>query len=118
MVWEHNLLFSLLFRDFAPIPGGYFQKKEKDDATLTNVKFKWWNDINKYTFSPLRVIWGCLVEIFHVFHKKKKNPPLPPKKTKTKPNQTKKKQLKHLTFGKMFTGVENPAHMWHTKTIP
>lgn len=43
MVWEHNLLFSLLFRDFAQIPGGYFQKKkkkEKDDATLTNVKFK------------------------------------------------------------------------------
>jgi len=40
MGWEHNLLFSLLFRDFAPIPDGYFQKKEKDDATLTNVKFK------------------------------------------------------------------------------
>lgn len=69
------------------------KKKEKDDATLTNVKFKWWNDINKYTFSPLRVIWGCLVEISQVFHKKKNH--TPPKQTNKQKNQ-----LKHLTFVK------------------
>lgn len=114
MVWEHNLLFSLLFRDFAPIPGGYFQKKEKDDATLTNVKFKWWNDINKYSFSPLRVIWGCLVEIFHVFHKKKKKSTPPPKKNKNQTKPNKKKTAKTFNFWKnVHRSWESSSYVTH-----